>query len=113
MPEHTRGPAYGLYRRVLQEVALKGWTKVELREQTGVARSTVEAWASQPRPPQPRTVNAVADALGIPREEALRLAGVLTDAPEEVTVVPESIRRAIRAAAGETAAGDERASRGA
>lgn len=100
MPEHARGPAFELHRRVLQEVALKGWTKSELRHKTGVARSTVEAWATQPRPPQPRTVNAVADALGIDRTEALRLAGILDETPgrEEQMVALDEFERAVLAA---------------
>lgn len=36
-------------------------------------------------PPQPATVNAVADALDIPRTEALRLAGILTEHTEPLS----------------------------
>jgi len=67
---------------------------VELRKKTGVARSTITNWQHVEQPPQPRTVNKVADFLGIPREEALRLAGVFSDAP------PEFIRQGVRHLAG-------------
>ena len=98
MPDDARGIAYPLYVRVQRELALRGITTVELREKTGVARSTITNWQHVGQTPQPRTVNKVADYLGIPREEALRLAGVLTDEP------PEALRRAVRHLAGESSA---------
>jgi transcriptional regulator with XRE-family HTH domain len=84
MPDAVRGIAYPLYQRVERERALRGWSATRLRNETGVSRSTVAKWATQQQPPQPGTVNAVADALGIDRAEALRLAGILTDAPAPV-----------------------------
>lgn len=73
----TRGPAAPLYDAVMQALASKGWTKTRLWRESGVARSTIEAWETAPRPPQAATVHAVADALGIKRSEALRLAGII------------------------------------
>lgn len=79
MPDDVRVPAHGLYLRVMERLALTGMTKTELRKRTGVARSTIDSWATQATPPQARTVNKVADALGINRVEALQLAGILDD----------------------------------
>jgi transcriptional regulator with XRE-family HTH domain len=64
---------------VVETLALKGMTKAELTDRSGVAKSTIDKWAVNPRKPQAAKVNAVADALGIPRERALRLAGVIAD----------------------------------
>lgn len=73
-----QGPAYPLYQRVLREKSLRGWTWTRLQQETGIGRSTFNSWRTQPQPPQPRTVNEIADLLNIPRETALRLAGILT-----------------------------------
>lgn len=81
MSDALRGIAYALYERVERERALRGWSATRLHTETGVSRSTIGKWATQTRPPLPATVNAVADALGIERAEALRLAGILTDLP--------------------------------
>jgi transcriptional regulator with XRE-family HTH domain len=81
MPDAPRGIAYPLYQRVNRELALRGWTHVELQRKSGVARSTVAKWATGQQSPMPDRVNAVADALGIERAEALRLAGILTEIP--------------------------------
>jgi transcriptional regulator with XRE-family HTH domain len=81
MPDTVRGIAYPLFLRVERERSLRGWSATRLHNETGVSRSTIAKWATQQQPPQPGTVNAVADALGIERAEALRLAGILTDAP--------------------------------
>lgn len=84
MADETAVPALELYERVKQEIALRGWTWTRLCQETGLARSTFNLWKTQRQPPQPRPVNAVADALGINREEALRLAGILTEGiPED------------------------------
>lgn len=79
MADQQRGVAYGLFERVNNERAEQGWTWMRLQERSGVARSTIYSWAKIQTPPQPATVNPVADALGIPRIEALRLAGILQD----------------------------------
>ena len=89
MSGNQRGIAYPLWERVERERALKGWSSTRLHSETGISRSTVAKLATQPRPPLPSTVNALADALGIGRETALRLAGVLTDARERLSAPPE------------------------
>ena len=65
MADAQRGIAYPLYQRVNRELALRGWTHVELQRKSGVARSTISKWATGQQPPMPARVNAVADALGI------------------------------------------------
>lgn len=88
MAGRGEGVAARLYERVNHERAKKGWTWARLQKETGVARSTVLKWRSQPNPPQPASVNAVSDALGIARDEALFLAGIIaprTDGLPECT----------------------------
>jgi transcriptional regulator with XRE-family HTH domain len=83
MADQARGIAFPLYQRVATERAQQGWTWTRLTAQAGVARSTINSWAHIQAPPQPEKVNAVADLLGIPRMEALRLAGVLDGTSDE------------------------------
>lgn len=79
----TRAPAKDWYDLVVQTIALKGMTKTQLAERAGVSRATIDRWErGASRPAQAASVNAVADALGIPRVLALRLAGVISDTPE-------------------------------
>jgi transcriptional regulator with XRE-family HTH domain len=80
MADQPRGTANALFERVNSARAEQGWTWTRLQERSGVARSTIYSWAKIQTPPQPQTVNAVADVLGIPRAEALRLAGILSEA---------------------------------
>lgn len=82
MADATSPPAQPWYRRVVYEAALRGWTKAELCKRAGVARSTVDKWETNPQKPQSKSVNAVADKLGIPRAEALKLAGIIAPAPD-------------------------------
>jgi transcriptional regulator with XRE-family HTH domain len=60
-----------------------GWTKIQLAQRAGVNRGTIDNWARQPKPPLAATIVPVAERLGIDRDEALRLAGILTDAAAE------------------------------
>lgn len=67
----------------MAEIAIRGWGIAGLAQRAGVSRPTIYGWRDNPRPPQPRPVNAVADVLGIPRERALHLAGVIIgEAPD-------------------------------
>lgn len=56
-------------------------TKTRVAEIAGLPRATIDRWQDQPRPPLPASVIKVADALGINRGEALRLAGILDGVP--------------------------------
>lgn len=69
-------PAAPFHQAVLRALRDQRKNKLWLHKETGVARNTINAWATQPRPPQARTVIRVADALGIDHAEALRLAGL-------------------------------------
>ena len=75
-------PAKPLYDAVIRALAAQGRSKNWLHLRSGVARNTLDNWRTRPRPPQSRTVLAVAHALGMDRDEALRLAGVIRESPE-------------------------------
>jgi transcriptional regulator with XRE-family HTH domain len=83
-----RGVAYNFWLRVRTEQAERGWNDLELQSQSGIPRGTVDRLKKGKRPPQPRVVNALADALGIDRGEAHRLARLLPGSaqPGEVSV---------------------------
>ena|ERR1700733_14913195 len=78
-PDHA--PARPWYDLVVETAAVKGWSIADLSSRSGVARTTIYGWRANRGKPQAKSVNAVADALGIPRERALRLAGVIADGP--------------------------------
>ena len=105
MSQQPRGVAYPFWERVSRERAALGWSWSELHRTTGVARSTISKWKIQPRPPQPATVVAVADALAIPVAEALTLAGVVPD-EEETPEMRLALRRLAEARKGEEERGD-------
>ncbi|GGS88204.1 helix-turn-helix domain-containing protein [Nonomuraea spiralis] len=77
-------PARRLWERVENERNQRGWTTLELQKRSGVDRATVSRWQHAKRAPLPETVNALADALGLPREELLALAGLITSPVERV-----------------------------
>lgn len=54
----------------------EGWSRTQLAQKAGVARTTVDAWKTNPRQPLVTTITEVADRLEIDRQEALRLAGI-------------------------------------
>lgn len=90
-----RSPARPWYDLVIETIALKGWTKAQLSERSSVSRPAIDNWRTNPKPPQARSVNAVADALGIPRNRALRLAGIIGNRSE--TTVPGRVLAEIMA----------------
>lgn len=81
MTAERSAPARPLYARVENIRATNGWTKTKLSQVTGLPRTTIERWRDQSRRPLPKTVIQAADALGIPRDEALALAGILEERP--------------------------------
>ena len=94
-----RGVAYDFWLRVRNEQAARGWTDVELQERSGIPRGTVDRLAKGKRPPLARVVNSLADALGIDRTEAYRLAGRVPAADEAEAEQPASavsVREAIQ-----------------
>ncbi len=74
-------PGRPLYDHVVELLNRQGKTKTWLAQRAGVSRVTIENWTKQPKPPQSATVLAVADALGIDHDKALRLAGLLPNEP--------------------------------
>lgn len=76
---NSDGPAAPLYWRVEQERARLGWSATDLAQRSGVDRGTVHRMRTGRRAPLPVTVAALAQALSIDREEALRLAGLLNE----------------------------------
>jgi transcriptional regulator with XRE-family HTH domain len=107
-----RPPARPWYDLVTETIALKGWTKAQLADRAGISRPTVDNWRTNPRAPQARSVNAVADVLGISRDRALRLAGVIAEAQPEPLVDPQladALRRYVPVEAEETIARLEQA----
>lgn len=82
MSQHGSAPARPLYDRIDLLRVRNGWTKVQVARVAGIDRGTLENWRKQPRTPMASTVKEVAERLGIPQDEALRLAGIL---PGEAT----------------------------
>lgn len=72
-----RGVAYEFWRRVEAERADRGWSKTELAQRTAIPISTLNRLQDSTRAPYARTVNKLADMLGIDREDAHRLAGIV------------------------------------
>ncbi|MGC4769240.1 helix-turn-helix domain-containing protein [Micromonospora sp. DT44] len=71
-----RGPAYAFWARVKAEQATRGWTDSELFRRSGVTRNTINGLKTRERVTA-STVNDLADALEIPRDEAHKLAGLV------------------------------------
>lgn len=88
------GVAFPLWRRLEDERVGRNISKVELAALTGLPRSTYNDLQKTSRP-KPHVVHLYADALGVPREEAERLAG-LRSLPGGEQV---SVRRAIEQSA--------------
>lgn len=89
-------PARELFDLAVQTTAVKGMSIADLASKSGVARSTIYGWRDNSGKPQAKSVNAVADVLGIPRERALRAAGIIAGAePEPEPEIPGSLLREI------------------
>lgn len=78
---NNNAPARRFYELVEATLNKQGKTKSWLAQRSKVNRNTINNWATQPRTPQAGNVLAVADALGIEHERALRLAGLRTEEP--------------------------------
>lgn len=59
----------------------EGWTKIQLAARAGIGRMTYDRLESQENPPHARTVKRLAEAIGMPYVEAVRLSG-LVDSPD-------------------------------
>lgn len=76
---NERPPARPWFDLVMEQIAIKGWSITELARRSGVGRPTIYRWRDGTETPQSRPVGLVADALGIARPHAVRLAGIITD----------------------------------
>lgn len=71
-----RPPAAAAFHAAIEEALDElGRDKAWLSRETGIARSTINDWKRNPRPPKAKSVNLVADILDMDRDEARRLAG--------------------------------------
>lgn len=73
-------PALPYLELVEATLAKQGRTKTWLSKRSGVSRAAINNWRTQPRTPQASSVLAVADALGLDHDRALRLSGLPADA---------------------------------
>lgn len=86
-----RGPAYDFWVRVKAEQASLGWSDSELFRRSGVTRNTIAGLGTRKRV-EAATINALADALDIPRDEAHKLAGLVPeDRPARASRVREAV----------------------
>jgi len=91
-----RSPARPWFDVVTEQSAIRGLGIAELARRAHVGRATIYGWRDGADGKiQAGPVNAVADVLGIPRERALRLAGIIGTAPSSAAppIVPKSLIR--------------------
>jgi transcriptional regulator with XRE-family HTH domain len=88
--QRGRGVAYSFWVLIEETRARRGLSKRALAQASGIPASTMDNLATSTRPPLPRVVNALIDALGLDRDEAYRLAGT-TPQPDEPDGGPETL----------------------
>lgn len=103
-----QGAAHAFWRRLEKKRIALEWTKSRLSQETikhtadghPIPRTTIDRLRTQTRPPHPRIVNALADAVGLDRDEAAVLAGLIPPAPppEPEPLFTEAQKRAVLAA---------------
>jgi DNA-binding XRE family transcriptional regulator len=86
------GVAYPFAVHLERQRLLGGLSKTDLAAKAGISRTTLDNIGFTSVPPQQRTVLALADAVGMDREEAAQMAGLL--APE-VDDASAPVRQAI------------------
>lgn len=96
MTQDRPPPARPWHDLVTREIALRGWTKTELSERSGVARTTIDNWRTNSRRPSAKAVNAVADVLSVDRARAHALAGITEPTGPEPDILPPGLRASIR-----------------
>jgi transcriptional regulator with XRE-family HTH domain len=98
MASEANGVALEFWKRVEQERIRRDWNQEQLWRESGIPPSTLNRLRTGTQPPRTRTVNALADALGIDRIEAAQLAGLIPTPPNVETnraVRPMTVREAI------------------
>ncbi|MEU3162939.1 hypothetical protein [Streptosporangium sp. NPDC006930] len=106
MTDKTGPPGRPFWVRAEVARTAQGMTKMALAQNAGIARRTYDRLEWQEGQALPRVVNAIADVLGIPRPEALRLAGLhaaavveeaategVPEGPEDVSVFEERLEQ--------------------
>jgi transcriptional regulator with XRE-family HTH domain len=91
-----RGVAFDFWERINREMHAQEMTQTQLVERSHIPASTINNLRTSTRAPASRIVNALADALGIDREEAAVLAGRLPAPPDEQASAREIFLRGIR-----------------
>jgi len=86
------GVAYPFAVQLERRRILAGLSKTDLAARGGIARTTLDRLGYTTEPPHERTILALADAVGMDREEAAQLAGLLQPAMDDAS---EPVRRAI------------------
>lgn len=87
MTDHA--PAAPLHAAIEAALDEMGRDKVWLSREARLARSTINGWKTNPNAPRAASVNRVADALGMGREEARRLAGL--SGPQVIAAEEEAV----------------------
>lgn len=75
------------------QLRLKGWSVRQLAREAHLSHSTVARMSNDQGPFSARSLNAVADTFGVPREEVQRLAGLLRPARAQTEGVGVLIER--------------------
>ncbi len=91
MDARREGVAHSLWLRIEELRLARGMTKDDLHKASGVAKTTIDDLRSRTRAPHVRTVHALADAVGLDRTEATRLAGLLPARPDPGISVRDAI----------------------
>jgi transcriptional regulator with XRE-family HTH domain len=92
MDRDRPAPARPLWERVEALRTQNGWTRTQLAQRAGVARTTIDKWKTQPRAPLASTIKDVATALGLDLDETLRLAGIVPGQEEAPTLEEANAR---------------------
>ncbi|MEU7831354.1 helix-turn-helix transcriptional regulator [Nonomuraea sp. NPDC049129] len=88
------GVAAAFHQRAETERARLGMTKLALAAEPGVSRVTYDRLATQEKAPLPATIIRLATALGLDRDEALKLAGLIVE-PTPAQIAERRVRAAM------------------
>lgn len=93
MATDEQGVAYKLWERIDREMYERKLTQKWLVERSGVSAMTINRLRTQRNLPKAETVHALAEALGIDRDEAGVLAGRLRPQGDEQISVRDAVLR--------------------
>jgi len=69
---------------LLDQLESRHWSQADMARRTGLSRTVISFFISGKRNPEAASLTAIADALDLPREHVLKVAGVLQEANEVV-----------------------------